>query len=133
MAVVFRGLVIWCVGVFSNVSANNDFWGGSSQPGGEMIEPRVIEAHAVDEGLVFRQPEQPGAWIASLAARRYRAYFYVAKAKVGQAVIQIGFFVKSRRNAHGIRETEAKHFPLKGSFIVEKKMAEKWRGTRNAK
>ncbi|GMA93355.1 hypothetical protein GCM10025881_01790 [Pseudolysinimonas kribbensis] len=73
----------------------------------DLLGAVVVEAHAVDEGPVGHQPEQPGPGIAGLGARGHRADLDVAEAENTQAPDRAGLLVESGRHPEGRRELEA--------------------------
>ena len=68
----------------------------------------IVEAHAVDERLRRRQPEQARPGIARLRQRRDGARFHKAKAHARQRVNAAGVLVQPRRQAHAVGQRQAR-------------------------
>ena len=76
---------------------------GSAGTGSERAEPRcrirraaVVEAHPIDDRLVFDQPEQPGPVVARLRQRRDRAHLDVAEPELPEAQHGVAVLVETR-------------------------------------
>ena len=67
----------------------------------------IVEAHAVDHGLVALEAEQPRPRIAALRLRRHRADLDKAEAEPQQRVRHLGVLVEARGHADRIGEIEA--------------------------
>ena len=67
----------------------------------------IVEAHAVDHGLVALQPEQPRPRIAGLRLRRHRADLDKAEAEPQQRVRHFRALVETGRHADRIGEVQA--------------------------
>lgn len=55
----------------------------------------IIEAHPVNKRFVGQQPEQPGAVIAGLAYRSYRAYLHESEADRREASYRFRVLIQS--------------------------------------
>ena len=80
------------------------------QPREIGIEPGIIEAHAVDHGLVFGQAKQPRARIACLRTRGDRAGFHEAKTEAQQGQDCLRILIKAGSQAKRIAEAKAHDF-----------------------
>jgi len=78
------------------------------QPGGHRLGTLVIEAHTVDERLVFGQPKQPGPVVAWLGQRRDRPDLHVSKAQRRPGPHRDGVFVEACGQPDGIGKPQAK-------------------------
>ena len=67
----------------------------------------IVEAHAVDDGLVALQPEQPRPRIAALRLRRHGADLDKAEAEPQQRVGRLRALVEARGHADRIGEIQA--------------------------
>src|SRR3546814_9326801 len=79
------------------------------QPRGGSVEAVVVEAVAVDDGMVVRQPEQPRPWIAGLRARRDGADLDGAGYQPLQAAPALRLLVAGRGDADRLREGAPPH------------------------
>ncbi len=73
---------------------------------GKDIEALVIETHAVDDRLIFAEPEQARLWIAVLRQRRHRAAFDKAEASAQHGQRHFGIFVETGRQAHTVAKVQ---------------------------
>ena len=60
-----------------------------------MINPKIVKAHAVDNGLSFRQAKNTWLWIAWLRARRDRADLNKAKTQLGETIDGCAVFIQT--------------------------------------
>ncbi len=90
------------------------------QPPGHGLHPGVVEAHEIDHPLIGRQAKKPRLRIAWLWTRRNRAHLHEAKAQVAPAISHQGVFVKARRQAHGVFESQPKELPPQRRMLVAK-------------
>jgi len=69
----------------------------------------IVEAHAVDHGPVFRQPEQAWQRIARLRQRGDRSDFGKAEAKPQQRIGHLPVLVEASRHAQRVGKIQAGH------------------------
>ena len=77
------------------------------QPPQHRLGAVIVEAHAVDDGFVALQPEQPRPRIAGLRLRRHRADFDKAETQPQQRIRHLGALVEARRHADRIGKIQA--------------------------
>ncbi len=66
----------------------------------------IVEAHAVDDGLVFLQPEETRRRVAGLRLRRHRSHLDEAEALPQHGIRHLGILVEARRKAERIGKVE---------------------------
>ena len=79
----------------------------TGQPPQHRIGAVIVEAHAVDHGLVALQPEQPRPRIADLRLRRHRSDFDKAETQPQQRVRHLRALVEARGHADRIGKIQA--------------------------
>ncbi len=80
---------------------------GRRHAGQQVIDAEVVEAHAVDDRLGFRQTEQARLGVARLRARGDGADFDKAETQLGEAVDGRAVLVQTGGQAHRVREVQA--------------------------
>ena len=73
----------------------------------QMIDAKVIKAHAVDQPFGFNQAKQTWLVISRLRTRRYRPDFDRAKAHRTECINAFAIFVQTGRQAQWIFESQA--------------------------
>ena len=84
----------------------------------------VVEAHAVDDALVFGNAEEARLRIAGLRFGRYRADFEEAEAERAQCVYVFAVFIESGSQSDGIGQGDAHEFDGLGAVVENRKQAE---------
>jgi hypothetical protein len=77
--VVFVGFLEGCFFIFADVDTDNEAGGAFFQVLGNPHSPSVIEAHAVEQGIVLGNAKEARFGIAWLRAGRYRTHLYKSK------------------------------------------------------
>ena len=108
--VIIDRLLDGCIEVLPDIDAENAAIANVCQSFAKRIDSRVVEAHAVDDGLVFRQSEHAGLGIARLRAWRDRTYFQKAKAKTSEAIDRSPVLVEPCRQPDAVGELESHDF-----------------------
>ena len=85
------------------------------------IYAMVVEAHAVDDALVFRNAEEARLRIAGLRFGRYRADFEEAEAERAQCVYVFAVFVESGGQPDRIRQADAHELDGLDSVVENRK------------
>src|SRR5690606_40518664 len=83
-----------------------------AQPSSRNVDPLVIEAHAVDQGLILRQAKHAGLFIAGLWSGSYGSDFDKPKAQCSHFVHIFGILVETRGQTHRIPKPKAEHLPF---------------------
>ena len=73
----------------------------------QVVDPQVVEAHAVDDCGGLRQAEQPRLGVARLRARRDGADFDETEAQLGKAVDGRAILVQAGGQADRVGEVQA--------------------------
>ena len=73
----------------------------------ELRETDVVEAHAVDDGALRRQAEQPRFWVARLRARRDRAELQESETEIREYRCEVGVLVEAGGEADRIGKRDA--------------------------
>ena len=84
----------------------------------------VVEAHAVDDALVFGNAEEARLRVAGLWFGRYRADFEEAEAERAQCVYVFAVFVESGSKPDRIGQGDAHEFDGLGSVVENRKQTE---------
>jgi hypothetical protein len=77
--VIFVGFFEGCFFIFADVDTDDEAGGAFFQVLGDPHSPSVIEAHAVEQGIILGNPKEARFGIARLGAGRYGAHFYESK------------------------------------------------------
>ena len=80
--------------------------------GFENGEALIGEAHAVDDGFVFRIAEDAGLWVAVLWFWGDGAGFGETEIHFQDGCYDFGVFIEARSKADGVFESEAEKFLL---------------------
>ena len=92
--------------------------GAGPQPFGYGDHAFIVEAKAIDHGLVARQAEQARAGIADLRQRRDSSDFRKAKAKTEHGIHGLGVFVKACGNADRIGKIKASNSDMQAWIVL---------------
>jgi hypothetical protein len=102
--------VIFCsafhgrVGVFADVDSKDTFEVMVAHTLHEEIHTFVVKAEAVDQCLLFGEPENPRLGVAWLGAGRYGTDLYKAETQIAQCFKVLGVFVQAGSDAHRVGE-----------------------------
>ena len=105
--IILDGFLIGGLGIFPEISANDDPVAAFAQADSSLFDALVIEAHPVDQGLVAGQPK--GSWfgIPRLWPGGNRTNFHERKAKMFQFINQSCIFVKAGCQTYRMVEVHA--------------------------
>ena len=84
----------------------------------------VVEAHAVDDALVFGNAEEARLRVAGLRFGRYRADFEEAEAERAQCVYVFAVFIESSSQPDRIGQVDAHEFDGLGAVVENRKQTE---------
>ncbi|MNE49730.1 hypothetical protein D3C80_1442720 [compost metagenome] len=73
----------------------------------QVVDAKVVEAHAVDDGLGVRQAEDAWFGVARLRTRRHRADFDEAEPQLGKAVDGSAILVQACGQPHRVWKIQA--------------------------
>lgn len=104
---IVDGLFIGGDFVFSDIDADDAGVEVVAEILDPLVDAGIVEAHAVDDGVVFYEAEEAGTRVAGLGDWGERADLDVTEAVGGQGVDAIGFLVEAGGEAEAIGELEA--------------------------
>lgn len=116
--VILVGILIRSLGGLGYVAADDDIRDALLELGHGVFYTFIIDAHAVDEGVVFYESERAGLGIARLRLGGEGAYLHETEAEVAHVVVELSVLVQTCRQAHGIPECQAEYFAAQLSLLV---------------
>ncbi|MNK96990.1 hypothetical protein D3C87_1173020 [compost metagenome] len=93
--------------VFANIDTQHALVLGRRHTGQQVIDAEVVEAHAIDDRLGFRQTEQARLRIARLRTRSDGADFDKTETQLRKAVDGRAILVQASRQTHRVRKVQA--------------------------
>ena len=106
-------VVEWCVGLFvdADIGAEGDAAVAKGfQPLAIGVDTVIVEAHAVDQGVVFNEAEQARLGVAGLWVAGNGAGFDKGKTQMLQACERLGVFIEAGGKANRMGEVEWAEF-----------------------
>ena len=110
--VVRRSVFVARLRVFAEVAADDLVRTAVAQVADGVFHPLVVEAHPVDQRVVFGQPEQARARIARLRFRGDRSDLGESESEREQLFVHFGVLVEAGGDPDRILEPDAEHFPF---------------------
>ncbi len=105
--VVVLGLFDRRVEILADADAADALVAAQREATDEMIDARVVEAHAVDEGPARAQPEHARLRVAGLGARRHGAELDVAETERTERVEMVAVLVEAGGESESVGEAQA--------------------------
>ena len=94
--------------VLADADAANSAVAAAREPGDQVIDSLVIEAHAVDQRIAARNSEHAGLRIARLRTRRHGAQLNVAESQSAERIQVVAVLVEAGRQPQGMRKLQSK-------------------------
>src|SRR6202041_388046 len=94
--------------VLADADTANSAVAGAREPGDQVIDPLVIEPHAVDQRVAAWNSEHAGLWIAGLRTRRDGAELNVAESQRTEGIQIVAVLVEAGRQSQGMRKLQSK-------------------------
>ena len=91
------GILIRSLGGLGYVAADDDIRDALLELGHGVFYTFIIDAHAVDEGVVFYESERAGLGIARLRLGGEGAYLHETEAEVAHVVVELSVLVQTCR------------------------------------
>ena len=104
LPVIRLGLVVRGILVLADIDSEHTFVATVIHARQQVIQPLIIEAHAVDDGLMFRQPEHSRLGVSGLRQGRDRAHLNKSEAQGAKRIEMIGVFIETCCQPHGVWE-----------------------------
>ncbi|MNF30918.1 hypothetical protein D3C84_116680 [compost metagenome] len=105
--VVVHGTLDRRIEVLADVDAQHALVLGRRHAGQQVIDAEVVEPHAIDDRLGFRQTEQAWLRVARLRTRRDGADFDKTETQLGETIDGRAVLVQAGGQPHRIREVQA--------------------------
>ena len=104
--IVLMGLLQRRVEILADADAAYSTVAGPQDARDEMIDPFVVEAHAVDQRALLRNSEHARLRIPRLRPRCHRAQFDVAEAQCTQSIQVVAVLIEAGCQSQGMREVQ---------------------------
>ena len=103
--------------VFANIPTDDDIGFSFFQSLHSFQHPAVIKAHSVDKCFILRKPKQSRLRISFLRLWGQCSNLNKTKTQHGHFINQLGIFIKSGCQSHGIFEFQSKYLPFQQRII----------------
>ena len=102
--IIINGPLNRCIEILADVDTQDPAVFGRLHTGQQMIDPQVVEAHAIDNGLRFRQAKNPRLGITGLRARRHGADLHKPEPQLGESINRRPVLIQACGQPYRIRE-----------------------------